>query len=456
MIRTLALAALLIATGALAPVAAGQPATPAAVTAMRNRIEARYEIVPLRDAIGLRPKQRSSRLRLIEISDGTIAIDGATVTGRELRDAVGADADAIVALSYYDAAARRAFLGQATEAPSEPPREQPVPDRSTPDRSVPDRSVPDRATPDRSAEPSARAPDVRRRRVGERVHVFGDVTVRRDEQVDGQVVAVLGSVRIDGRVTDQVVAVMGSVHLGPDSEVDGDVIAVGGRIEMADGAHVNGHVREVSLRSSDGRWSGNPAWAAPFVFNPFSGAARLFGTVFRLFLLGLFTSVVVLLARQPIERIGHRASAEPLKMAMIGVLAQLLFLPALVLTAVILAVTIIGIPLLLLLPFAVLAMLLVFLGGFTGVAYAVGGWGAERAGWPQDQPFLRVWLGVLIVLIPILVARLIGIAGGPFRIFAVMITIAAFLVEYLAWTTGFGAALTTAYEQWRSRRAMPA
>jgi len=438
MIRTLALAALLVGTVGFAPAVAGAQAGGADVTAARSRIEAHYEIVPLRDAIGLRPKDRSSRIRLIEISDGTIAIDGATVSGRELRDKVGADADAIVALSYYDAEKRRAFVGPAAETP----REQPAPEQSRPER---------------SAEPTpSRTPQISRRRVGERVHVFGDVTVRRDEQVDGQVVAVMGSARIDGRVTDQVVAVMGSVHLGPDAEVDGDVIAVGGHVDMADGAQVNGHVREVSLRSPDARWSGNPMWAMPFVFNPFSGATRLFGTVFRLFLLGLFTSVVVLLVRQPVEQIGRRVTTEPLKMVMIGMLAQLLFLPALVLTAVILAITIIGIPLLLLIPFAILAMLLVFLGGFTGVAYAVGGWGAERAGWQQDQPFLRVWLGVFIVLVPILVARLVGIAGGPFRIGAVLITMAAFLIEYLAWTTGFGAALTTAYEQWRNRRTSPA
>ena len=44
---------------------------------------------------------------------------------------------------------------------------------------------------------------------GDRVRIFGDVTVREDEAVSGQVVAVLGSVRVDGEVGDQVVAVLG-------------------------------------------------------------------------------------------------------------------------------------------------------------------------------------------------------------------------------------------------------
>jgi hypothetical protein len=143
-------------------------------------------------------------------------------------------------------------------------------------------------------------------------------------------------------------------------------------------------------------------------------------------------------------------------MALVGLMGQMLFLPLLVLTAVVLAVSIIGIPLLLLIPFAVLAMLLVFLGGFTAVAYVLGGWGAARAGFAGDQPFVRVWIGICIVLAPLIAARFFGVLGGPFRIGAFGLGAAAFLVEYVAWTTGFGAALTTGFERWRARRGTPA
>jgi len=296
---------------------------------------------------------------------------------------------------------------------------------------------------------------VERRRVGERVHIFGGVTVPRDESVAGQVVAVFGSVRVDGHVSDQVVAVLGSVSLGPEAQVDGDVVAVGGRVKVADGARIKGDIREVSFRSPEMGVSWSPWWAVPFSFNPFDGTARLVGTAFRLFLLGLFGCLVLLLVRQPVERISQRVSSEPVKMALIGLLAQLLFFPLLFLTTVILAVSIIGIPLLLLIPFVILTMLLVFLGGFPAVAYVVGGWGAARAGIAEDQPFLRVWIGVLIVLAPLLLARFFGVVGGPFRLGAFAVASAAFMIEYVAWTTGFGAALTTGFERWRERRATP-
>ena len=65
------------------------------------------------------------------------------------------------------------------------------------------------------------------------MRVFGDVVVNEGEEVSGQVVAVLGSVRIDGEVSQQVVAVLGNVELGPRAVVHGDVVTVGGRLRKA-------------------------------------------------------------------------------------------------------------------------------------------------------------------------------------------------------------------------------
>jgi len=429
-----------------AAAAAAQPDAPAAARdPLRARLEARYDIVSLRDAIGLRPKSRNSQVRLIEIADGSIAVDGQTVSGRELRERVGSDADAIIQLSYYDAARRRAFLSPVEERTPEPARE-PAPPAGA-------------AEPSRSPEPERRSEpaggestrDSRQRITGERIRIFGDVTVGREEWVDGQVVAVFGSVRVDGRVSDQVVSVFGSVDLGPESRVDGDVVAVGGYVRRAAGARIHGRVTDVDILSR-GRYRGRD-WGPIAMFGWYGGAARLFGTLFRLFVLGLLGSIVVLVVRQPVERIGDRVAREPIKMAIVGMLAQLLFLPALLLSVIILALSIIGIPLLVAVPFLLVAMLFVLLGGFTGAVHLIGGWAARRAGLDAEQPYLRVWLGVLLVLTPLLVARLFGVIGGPFHFAAFMIAALAILIEYLVWTTGFGAALTTTFDSWRARRS---
>ena len=76
---------------------------------MRARIEQRYDVVPLSGGVALTPKSPRGDVRLIEISD-TIAINGVVVSGRELRDRVGADADPILRLSYLGASdVRRLF-----------------------------------------------------------------------------------------------------------------------------------------------------------------------------------------------------------------------------------------------------------------------------------------------------------------------------------------------------------
>ena len=133
-----------------------------------------------------------------------------SLTGAELRGRVGSDADAILQLSYM-------IQRLARPCSRRPPvRRRPGPDAQP-------APTPCRLTA------IARWNEVAHTAI---VNVFGDVRVREDEEVTGQVVAVLGSVRIDGAVGDQVVAVLGSVELGPKAVVRGDIISVGGRVHL--------------------------------------------------------------------------------------------------------------------------------------------------------------------------------------------------------------------------------
>jgi hypothetical protein len=70
---------------------------------------------------------------------------------------------------------------------------------------------------------------------------FGDdIHIRRGEDVDGDVVAVGGSVRIDGDVSGDVVALGGRVIVGSRAKIDGDVVAVAGNLVLYDGCEVDG------------------------------------------------------------------------------------------------------------------------------------------------------------------------------------------------------------------------
>ncbi|HSL22263.1 MAG TPA: hypothetical protein VK886_12065 [Vicinamibacterales bacterium] len=441
-IRAALVMAFCVAAMAAVPAAAAAQ-SPADTQALRARIEARYDIVPLTDGIALRPKARGGDVRLIEIADGAISINGSPVTGGELRDRVGRDADAILQLSYLDAAERSTLFAQP-----EPRREPTEPRASEREEGAAEPAAPAAVEPERQ-----RA----RRSRGDRVRVFGSVSVPRDEEIDGEVVAVFGSVRVDGVVRQQVVAVLGSVDLGPEAIVRGDVVSVGGRVRRAEGARIEGAVTEVSLNSPGMDVHVEP-WMGGWGFGPFGtgtwGAVpRLIGSTFRLLLLALLASIALLLARGTVEGAAQRVSDEPVKATLVGVAAQILVIPVLVLTAIILAVSIIGIPALLLLPFAVLLLLLMALAGFAGSAFAAGAWVRRRFSLSTQPGYVDLWIGVVALLLPLLVGRVIALAGWGVGPLVFLLIAIGLCIEYVAWTSGFGAVLANAFGRWQARRA---
>ena len=87
--------------------------------ALREQLERKYDLVPLTDGVGLRPKARGD-VRLVEVTAGTVAINGDVVTGRELRDRLGADADAVLRLSYLSTDELREVAAPPAPAPAPP------------------------------------------------------------------------------------------------------------------------------------------------------------------------------------------------------------------------------------------------------------------------------------------------------------------------------------------------
>ncbi|HUF90615.1 MAG TPA: polymer-forming cytoskeletal protein [Gemmatimonadota bacterium] len=390
---------------------------------LRDRIESRYQVVPVQNGILLLPQYGIPAVQSIQLTDGEIAINGEGVTGAELRTLVPEDADAILRLSYLETTERRILFGIGG-APAPADTAAAVEDTTAQAEEEEDYERPERAV----------------RSTGDRVRVGASIHIDSDELVDGDVVAVFGAVRIDGTVTGDVVAVGGSVRLGPDALIEGDVTAVGGTIDRTQGARVMGSIDEVAWGGPDIRVRG-PQFHAPFL----EGIGGLVGTVVGIILLGAFASLAYLLARRPVERMAYRVATSPWKSALVGLVAQILFFPALVLLVILLAVSIIGIPLLLVIPFALVALVLGVLVGFTAVARQLGGAAEQRFGWQHDSPFIAVLIGVGIIMLLSFFASALGVAGGPLKVFAVILGILGFVVQYAAWTVGFGALLLTRF-----------
>lgn len=428
-VLTLAVAIAAATVHAAPQVAGDEPQT------LRARIVQRYDVVPLSSGLALRPKSPRGGVRLIEISD-TIAINGVPVSGRELRERVGADADAMLRLSYLDAKALRDLFGPvAAEREIRPEREVPLPPEAPP--------------------AAGQVPRRTHRSGGDRVRVFGDVVVDEDEEVSGQVVAVLGSVRINGEVGNQVVAVLGSVDLGPRAIVRGDVVTVGGRLRRAPGSQINGAITEVPLSDVGARvnlpWL--DGWGPFYVFGAFRPIARLVGTTFRFVLLSLVACLALVVARRAVEGSAQRVTDDPVKATLVGLAAWVLFVPMFVLTAIVLAISLVGIPLLILMPFAVVAVLAAAVVGFSGTAYAVGQWVRRRFGIATTSGFADICLGILVILLPLLLGRVVALGGWTFSPVVFLLVAVGLGVEFLAWASGFGAVLTNTFSRWQATRA---
>jgi hypothetical protein len=396
------------------------------VDGLRRQVESRFEMLPIADGVVLTPRFRTP-IRSIELSDSTIAIDGTPVTGAELTERLGDDADLVLRLSYLEPAARRSLArGQAAEAPK--PENAPAP-----------AVAPDRDPDIFSDQP--RTPRSRRRE--DVVRIGGSVSIDADESVRGDVVVIGGAATIDGEVDGEVVVVGGSASFGPRADVRGDVTVVGGGLSRDPGAILRGSVQEVGFGGFP--WSGE--WTRRARWNWMDGiypVARLTGTLVRVGLLVLLTALVLFVARQPVEQIAERVAADPVKSWFVGFLAEMLFIPVLAMTAIVLTITVIGIPLLVLLPVAVVAALVAMLVGFTAVAYQIGRLLQDRVDVLRSKPYAATFAGILLIVSPALLARFVGLTGDLwFMVWP--IAVVGFLLEYMAWTAGLGA---TALARW--------
>lgn len=392
--------------------ATGHGQAPATSADLRTQLRERFDVVALQQGVALVPRETGSAVRMIQIVNGVVTVDGETPTGAQLRDRLGSDADLVLQVSYLSQQQQRELAEAAPGSPASGSQTQ---------------------TP-----PPIERTEVTR---GDRVRFGESLTIGANERVEGDVAVFGGSADVDGEVTGDLAIFGGSLRLGPQAVVRGDVSVMGGSVDRAPGAQILGSINEMGR----GRGAFRRGWGFSNLFGPFwSRLGSLAATVLRMTLLVLLGIIVVAFGRNPIERIAARTAATPLRSGLIGLAAEILFLPVLILTCVVLAVSIVGIPLLALVPFAVLLLMLVMLVGFIGLAYQIGGYVTTRLGWTGRGAYAAVAIGVLAIGALTFVAKLAAVAGG--FLIGAPLTALGYFVEYVGWTIGFGAAILYWYE----------
>lgn len=290
---------------------------------------------------------------------------------------------------------------------------------------------------------------------------FGeDITIPEGRVIEGDVVAVGGSITVLGRVKGDAVSVGGTVRVQGKGVVEGDAVSLGGGVQTSDSASVGGS--DVSVGKVDFGRMGR-MW-------PVIGAAGLIGTgawLIELFVGLLITLFVawlsLLLLRDRLEHAAgviHERFGKSFVMGLLGWVLLVLAVPvgiiALVITSVIaiviLCITIIGIPVAILLVIALVlgvigivmgAVYAAFLGYITGAMFLGRRLLGNRV---ATKPLMAIAAGVLLIGLLDFAGEVIGtISFFAFHPVGMAFGFAAALLSFIVASAGLGAFVTVRF-----------
>lgn len=254
------------------------------------------------------------------------------------------------------------------------------------------------------------------------VRIWSDAEVPAGKVVDGDAVAVFGSVTVAGEVQGNVVAVMGSVHLKPGAKVEGDVVSIGGVLDQADGVTINGESVQLGFTPF--------TWGLP-------GLSVLLFSVAAGWLVSMFVGWIgVLLFPTAMLRVATTVERRPAASFFLGLLS----VPAFFVAAALLCITVIGIPLAVLLPMAYGLI------GYLGQLAATGVLGARLSRRPLHQGMMTpILAGTLFVAIILAIGIVLMGGGGVARPMALFLTLSGTLLVLGMGALGTGAFLLSRF-----------
>jgi hypothetical protein len=299
-----------------------------------------------------------------------------------------------------------------------------------------------------------------------------DVEVGPGEEVSRSLIVVDGDLDLRGTVLGDVVVTNGTVRLRDGARVTGDLRVADGHVE-AMGGEVEGSILDLNtggmvnlndadledLRDEmerdirrdleatlDRRGHSRGVFSGAFG-NLGRAIAGLFENILTLLVLGVLGVLIVHFGKNNLEVVASTARRAPAQSAMVGLAGGFLLIPVWILGIVALAISIIGIPVLLAwVPLFPIAVGVAALLGFVAVARNVGEWVADQEykglEWIRgSNTFYVVIAGLTALMIPAIAASAIRLLG--LGLLHGLLTFAASAVTFTALAIGFGAVLLT-------------
>ena len=291
------------------------------------------------------------------------------------------------------------------------------------------------------------------------LQINGDRTIAAGETVDGDVVVLNGDLTVAGEVRGDITVARGDLRLEPGAVVTGDAVVSGGRL-VDHGARVSGEMRVVDNGHAIGIRDGAPvatrvrlgrSWFAPIG----QGLVGVMETLALGLVLAGVGAALIFYGLPHLNRLSDTVRNDTGRAVAVGLAANFLVIPAFIVGLVALAVTIVGIPLLLVyVPLFWVAVAGAALIGVVSVAHALGERTAEQRGsfeLRHRNAYAYVFTGLALLLAPLLAAHVLGMTGF-LGFVGDLVGLFAGVMLWLAASVGVGAVLITGSRTWRERR----
>lgn len=301
--------------------------------------------------------------------------------------------------------------------------------------------------------------------LGSRVQVVVDdhLEVGAGTELRSSLLVVDGTLEVRGTVVGDVLVVDGEVELLPGSRIQGRLSLADAELDN-DGGEVSGGIRQLddprsSLESEirneirrelerEFRGGRDDGWGWSPLRRVSRGFGDIFGVLFNVLILGLVGAGFLHFAGNNMDAVAEVARNSTGRAALVGFAGAALILPVFILGIVGLAVTIIGIPAILLwVPLFPAAVVLAGVMGYLAVARNLGSW-LSRQRYPYTEwvrvtnPVTLVFGGLLVLAAPFVAAELLGMVG-ILNVFAVLLKLSGTMMAAFAAAVGFGAVLLT-------------
>ena len=279
------------------------------------------------------------------------------------------------------------------------------------------------------------------RHEGVHLRVFRSYDLPEGVTVREPIVVLGGTATIDGRAEDDVTVVGGILRVGPKAVVLGNIVTVGGEAIIDPAATIEGRVENTTVVGPDVDFGGSwHPWRLP---PGFWAAAALSVTLVRLGLTLVIALAFAVAAPRWLRTVADRTAEGPGTVAAVGLLSELMIVPAILMLVIALVMSIVGIPLLLVLPFAIAGGAVVWTAGLAAVAGLLGAKLRGTRSGESSRPVLDVAVGLLAISFMTVLAHLVAFGPPWLMPVSAMLGATGLLVEYAAWTVGLGAVLLT-------------